>query len=111
MPQRSTSPPVAAVASDEREQPTTLQDAIAVEVRPLGPLPPAALAADAQVEVGWYADQPELPRIESQAFLDHARTMEEQGVLDGGPRGAPAPGKGERLEEIRHGLLALRSLR
>src|SRR5262245_65890170 len=42
--------PVASAAPDEREEPAALQDAIAVEVRPFGPLPPAPLAADAEIE-------------------------------------------------------------
>src|SRR4029450_10365103 len=89
-PREITEPPLAAVPTDEGEKPPPLQHAIAVEVRPIGPLAPPALAADAQVEVGWDANQPELPRIEAQAFLDHPRPGEEQGVLAGGPSEGPA---------------------
>src|SRR5262249_39069268 len=99
--------PVPAVASDEREEPARFQDAIPIEVRPLGTLPPAALAPDAKVHVGWYANEPELARVEPQAFLEHPRTLEEQGVLDVGPSEATTPRQGERLEKLRHGLLAL----
>src|SRR5262249_4915866 len=100
--------PVASVAPDEREEPAALQDAIAVEVGPVGPLAPAALTADAEIEVGRYADEPELARIEPQAFLEHAPTLKEQGVLDVGAREAPTAGQAECFEELRDRLLALR---
>src|SRR5262249_23895173 len=84
--------PVSSVAPDEREEPAALQDAIAVEVRPFGPLPPAALTADAEIEVGRYADEPELARIEPQTFLEDAPPMKDDRVLNVATREAPPTG-------------------
>src|SRR5262249_50114896 len=101
--------PIAAVAPDEGQEPATFQDAVAVEVCPLGPASPAALAPDAEVEVRRYTDEPELLRIEPEAFFEQGGTMDEERALDGGPREAPAPGQCEGLGEVGHAVLALRS--
>src|SRR5262249_48953681 len=98
---------VFAAAADEREELATLENAIPIEVRPLGALSPAPLTADPQIDARRDAAEPDLPQVEPELLLEHLRTLQEQGVLDLDP-GEPATlGQAERLEELRGGLLAL----
>src|SRR5687767_14294770 len=74
------------LAAGERPQPSVRHDQVAVEVSPEALAPPALGLAEAEVDVGGDADEPEHARIEPELLLQHVATAIEQGLLDRDPR-------------------------